>query len=348
MTDQEQKVSRGGTGYQASRDVVVNKGMSSEQMSEIMVALAGQLSEFIAGAKETQEQRFKEFRDSLLKEFAKTERVEGRSSFAEPDFQYVVREAHETFARSGDPDLKEQLVSLVGERANKDTGSRVAKILNTSIQLAGRLSREEYSALGTIFFLQSVAVVVPDKEAILQKYNHSLTALAESLPKDAAATEYLGTLGCVNINYVMTQSLGTILSSKYGHIFGEGFTSQEFMDAADGATIPPLPGLLFQVGGSDQFYFRPGSENDIKLQLDRMVADPALANKLIDLRKKVASEHEVVTAFRATIPAYQKVEDFWKNSAADKTHITMIGKALAHSALTSRGIISAPIEIWIN
>lgn len=347
MTDQEQKVGRGATGYQASRDVVVHHGMSPEQMANIMVALSAQLGQFIAEAREAQEQRFEEFRNSLLEEFAKPENESGRSAFAEPDFQYVVRDAHETFARSGDSDLKDRLVKLVAERSTKDSNSRVAKILNSAIEIAGRLSDEDYAALIAIFLATSVVVTIPNKEYILNQYSERLSRIVDDLPKSTSSVEYLATLGCVNLNYVMTQSLGTILSNKYGHALGPGFSDQEFIEKVGERMVPPLQPTLFR-RSEGLLSFRAGSDEDIRGELESKIPDAQLINDLMSLRAKTIPENQVLEVFKAGVSRFGDLEKFWVSSAADKTHLTLIGKALAHSALTSKGALNAPIEIWVS
>lgn len=347
MTDQEQNVGRGATGYQASRDVVVHQGMSSEQMAEIMVALSRQLGQFIADAREAQEQRFKEFRDSLLEEFAKPENENGRSAFAEPDFQYVVRDAHETFARSGDADLKDRLVKLVAERSTKTSDSRVAKILNSAIEIAGRLSDEDYASLIAMFLATSAVVMIPNQQYILNQYSERLNRIVDDLPTSSSSMEYLATLGCVNINYVITQTLGQILTNKYGHALGPGFSDKEFIEKVGDRKIPPLPSTLFRKA-EGVLCFRAGSEGDIRLELEKTISDGQLVNDLMSLRAKTIPEQQVLEVFRTGVSRFGDLEKFWTSAGADKSHLTLIGKALAHSALTSKGALSAPIEIWVS
>jgi hypothetical protein len=84
--------------------------MNADQMSEIMVALAGQLSTYLMKAEETAQARYKELREEIISEFAKQDSKGQAEAFSDPDYQFVLKEAHESFARSGDGSLREELV----------------------------------------------------------------------------------------------------------------------------------------------------------------------------------------------------------------------------------------------
>ncbi|MFX5858472.1 LPO_1073/Vpar_1526 family protein, partial [Acinetobacter baumannii] len=94
--------------------------------SEIMIALASQLSTYLNAAEQTAERRYKELREDIIKEFARSDSSARAEAFSDPDYQFVLRDAHETYARSGQAELRDELVRLLIERSKQPSGSRSA------------------------------------------------------------------------------------------------------------------------------------------------------------------------------------------------------------------------------
>lgn len=350
MTNSNQKVGMGGVGYQATGDVTVNNGMSPTQMGEIMIALSQQLSSFLLQAKATQEARFEEFRDSIIKEFSKPESTANAEAFSDPDFQYVIRDAHETFARNGSRELKSDLVKLISERSKKSTGSRIATILNSCIEMSGKLSNEEYAALSMIFLITGVVVSIPHPSFIYNHYNKLTSPLISSLPQDRSSLSYLSSLGCVTINSVMTRSLESSLTETYKHALSEGFSSDDLSKCLEDTNeISYLKDILYTIDNSNKYYFSCGSDGDFAIRLSQTDLSEKTKQALIQLRQaKSASEAEVMKNFREGVSDFSLIEKFWNSSGATQCDLTLIGKAMAHSTLAGRANLSAPLEIWVK
>jgi polyhydroxyalkanoate synthesis regulator protein len=127
--DQNQRVAEGGEAYQAGRDVVIHNGMSTEQMTEIMVSMARQFSIFQADAMRTVDERLGSFREEVLKTFAEPNRA-NPEAFRDPDFQYLLNEAQEAYARSGDDVVRDTLVDIIARRSLETGRTRMAMALN--------------------------------------------------------------------------------------------------------------------------------------------------------------------------------------------------------------------------
>src|SRR4051812_325115 len=110
MTKQDQKVETGGQAIQAARDVIITKNavMRPEQMMEIMAAMAKQLAAFSEEANRTMDERLRSFREEVLKRFA-NQNTSNSEAFKDPDFQFVLQDAQEAYARSGDEAVRDTL-----------------------------------------------------------------------------------------------------------------------------------------------------------------------------------------------------------------------------------------------
>jgi hypothetical protein len=219
MTRQEQSVDEGGNAYQAGRDLTVQHGFSSEQMAELMVAMAKQLSAFTAEANAKLDERLKEFRDHVLREFSNGNETQ-REAFNDPDFQFSLQEAQNTYARSGDADLRSELVRLLLERSGRGAGDRVSFILNAAIKVAGQLTTEERALLVVLFVIKTVVVTSTSIEPVYARYRNFLAPYVYRLPTTETSFEYLQSLGCLNIERVADHyPLADNFARRYGHIF---------------------------------------------------------------------------------------------------------------------------------
>lgn len=360
MSKQQQEVSEGGQALQAGGDIVVHNGMSADQMSEIIVSLTRQIAALTNEAKLEQEKRFGELKDALLLEFAKPETKANAEALSDPDFQYVVKDAHEAFARRGDDDLKVELVNLISERSAHQANTRVAQTLNSAIELAGKLSREEYAALVMLFTMQNVVVNGTDIDVILNTTDNLLAPFVNDLPADGYSVQYLQSLGCVSINQIVTNPLAGILVRKYAHAVGTGFTRDELStacgDAATLARVAPLavayfdnPTAFQQVSASTAFRFAKGTEPDLSAALDQNGVDAdAKKSLLLLLNSKMANEQEVMSAFRQKSKYASALEAFWAITETQQASVNTVGRALAHSAMVSKGSMTAPLDIWVR
>jgi hypothetical protein len=122
MNKQDQRVGERAEAYQAGRDVVIHSGMSSEQMTEIMVGLGKQLAFYQAEAKQTVEERLASFREEILRAITQPGRG-NPEAFRNPDFQYLLSEAQTAYARSGDNAVRDTLAISFQDVRSKLSGT---------------------------------------------------------------------------------------------------------------------------------------------------------------------------------------------------------------------------------
>jgi hypothetical protein len=125
MTNQEQSAADGAQAIQAGRDVTIHNGVSVEQMSEILLYLTKSLSFYHQEALEKVESRLSSFKDELIKVFALGDKV-NPEAFRDPDFQYLLKDAQNAFARSGEESLRDTLIDIISRRSLQKSGTRVS------------------------------------------------------------------------------------------------------------------------------------------------------------------------------------------------------------------------------
>ncbi len=150
MNKQDQRVGEGAAAYQAGRDVIVNTGMSPEQMTEIMMGLARQLAFYQLDAQQTVEDRLTSFREEMLKTFAQPGRG-NPEAFRDPDFQYMLNDAQTAYVRSGDEVVKGTLVDIIARRSLETERSRIAVTLNDAATKVPLLTTNEFAELSLVY-----------------------------------------------------------------------------------------------------------------------------------------------------------------------------------------------------
>jgi hypothetical protein len=320
-------------------------------MAEIMVALAGQLQTYFEAANLKAEERYRELRDALLKEFADEASQAKPEAFADPDYQKVVRDAHESFARNGDDQLKEELVRLLTERSIQETGSRKALVLNEAIQTAGSLTPEEYAAIA-IIFLYKYTKISGSPRGIIARLHEMTSVFLHDLPSDDWSYDYLVSMRCASMNQFGGSSLWEVLHEIYASDLSFGFSPEELKKAV-GENAADQRALNFTVPAAAHFgghiRFDAKDAEALKAKLDAAGVGEEAKQRLVQLFEQSRPSQEALREqFQADYSTFETLAEKWQKTALKLATLTGLGKALAHSALTSRAGFNAALEIWVR
>lgn len=353
MTEQKQSIGIGGEGYQAARDLTINNVMSAEQMAQIMMALAGQLQIFIGEAQNKFDQRCAELRDDILKEFADERRGARAEAFSDPDFQFAVKEAQNSYGRSGKAELRNELVKLLTERSKIDSGTRPALILNDAISVSGSLTAQEYSALAILFIIKYVIFQNSFSYGnLLDRISGSTAYFMDNLPQENFSYEYLESLRCLSIAQVGSANLWNILRDNSPGLFTEGFTFDELMDSGGKAlTEEFINKLILHVHGTDgvRLRFNVDTESELSSMLKSEVTRAEDEDSLIMLHRKYLMSAESIHDYCIqSKPRIARLWELWESTIISRCSLTALGKAIAHSAFTGRTQVTAPLSIWVR
>lgn len=349
MTRQEQQVGEGAEAYQSGTSLTVNRGMSPDQMAELMMAMATQLQQYLAEAGAKFDQRCAELRDELIEEFSKPNSEADSGAFRDPDYQFVLKEAHESYGRKGGDELREELVKLLGQRSMLTTGSRPALIINDAIRIAGNLTSEEYAALAMTFIIKNVSIGGMYPENLFKTFSLILEKFLPNLPKENHSYEYLVGIGCISVNLVSGVDLGKALVETYGFRFAKGFDGQELMVAiGEDTPLDKLAGALMKSRDGKFWLLGPKRENAVKNLEERELPQEVISRILALVDSKLLTEDEIKAEFLNNVPGFDRLHEIWGSTQIRQSNLTSLGKALAHSVLVSGIEFKAPLEIWIK
>ncbi len=348
MTRQDQRVGEGGQAIQANRDVNINQGITPDQMLTIMDGVATQVQRGVDRAAALVDERLAEFRQAVVEEFSKPETIGRTDAFQDPDFQFALHEAQKGFARSGAADLKEELVKLLSQRAAEPDRNRAALILNEAIQAIGNLTKQEISALAVVFIFLNIQIRNGEKASIARYYTELLGPFFEYFPEDDFAYDYLGSMKCTTTTQISHSNIWTILRERYENVFSRGFSQAEF---PNGIPADRLKDVIQHVPGAFDGRLRFAPRN--RGELEKALADAGVVGEaqvpfltLYDDRR--VDDQEFQQFFTEQVPILGPLIVRWDNTLAKSTHLTGLGKAIAHSALASRTTFAAPLEIWVK
>lgn len=151
--DQTQSTGDNCTAVQAGT-IIINNGQSYEDVKQIFYDLFEvNFHKLSDEAKEIAEKRAKSIIDKFLCELIH-QNPNGLNQANNPDFQYDIFIAQREYARSGDPILADMLISFLIERTKETKRSLRQIVLNESLIVASKLTKEEFDHLTIMFVLQ--------------------------------------------------------------------------------------------------------------------------------------------------------------------------------------------------
>ena len=91
--------------------------------------------------------------------------------FQDPDMQYTLVNAQSAYAKSGDKDVEDLLITLLIERVNQHEDDLSKIILNESLNVINLLTKEHLNILAAIFFMRYVKNHAVNRYEIIDYFN---------------------------------------------------------------------------------------------------------------------------------------------------------------------------------
>lgn len=357
MTKQDQKVEAGGQAIQAARDVIITKtaAMSPEQMMEIMAAMAKQLAAFTEEANRTLDERLHSFRDEVLKRFSNHE-TSNPESFKDPDFQFVLRDAQEAYARSGDEAVRDTLVDIVARRSMETNRDRLAMALNDAAKKAPSLTKNEFAELSLCYILRyTKSYKVNDFKTFLENCSRQIMPFVPDVSEENASYLHLESQGCAKIEITEIKLL-QIFHRVYGGVLGKGFERKQLEDhlgedrkfALDGKDDQGVPWIVPCI--NDNSKLQPNAI-DKNAFIDRAKASGLEEERLSNIwnlfEGTLFNEKELIERMSG-IPNIAELFEKWKDTPLKRLSLNTVGMAIAHANAVRVINFDAPLTNWIK
>lgn len=245
MTDQSQKVGADNRQYQAGGDITI--GVTAEEVVNITRAeVARSVDQLTAAAKEVAEARNQALGDRIIGAF------EGRpelfQAFADPDFQFSLRDAARAAASTDDEHTEQLLVDLLTNRAEEGSSTRVRLATSQAIRAADKLSKDALvglTAIWAISYLSSRDGTFGEK--LESESETATTLIALDLPSDNAWVSDLDVLNLARVqSMVRRNQYIDVLAQHFAEFLVPGIDKEADRELLDDAkrTVPEVDQLV--------------------------------------------------------------------------------------------------------
>lgn len=345
---QTQKGGESSLNIQAGGDVKITSALSYADVKEIALDVFQENFCKLAGlAKQTARQRAEEITDKFLTELQKRN-PDGLKNAEDVDFQHSLFTVQKEYARTGDKDLGDILVDILVDRSKEDKRSILQIVLNESLQIVPKLTRDQIATLTVIFTLKHTKFLRMDRLESLRDYiDHRISPFVSSLSLNQALCQHLVYAGCASISIGQT-SIEKIFRRNYPGLFSKGFSSEEIKEL--GHPINRMLPLFAKSLHSEELFQLSFLDEDILKQTAKKMdlTDPQV-DKLLSLQNKyLMSAKEVKEYLLVVHPCLKKLFDVWENSLLKNTSLTSVGIAIGHANMRRVTGESVDLAIWIN
>lgn len=351
MNNQDQRVGEGAEAYQAGRDVNIYSGMSSEQMTQIMVGLAKQIAFYQAEAKQTVEERLASFREEVLQAFAQNGRG-NPEAFRDPDFQYLLSEAQIAYARSGDDVVRDTLVDIISRRSLETERNRMAVTLNDAATKAPLLTTNEFAELSLVYIVRYTRHSNIDSFKQFCDYIcTSMMPFVNDISREQASYWHLEAQSCAIIE-MAEASLSYVWEQYYSGILCRGFNREQLETY--------LRDVQKEIDVLDKLIITSPHDNN-KMQfnaLDKEIfhhkaADTGLTPAQLGFiwntfQNTITAEFELISLLAPHVPNIEILFDLWSSTPLKSLSLNSVGIAIGHANAVRVIGFDEPLSVWIT
>jgi hypothetical protein len=348
---QTQRVGEGSIAVQADGDATVNVGISTEQMRAIVETMAEQLPTYAAMAAAIVEERLNTFENKVIGKF-ESELKSHRKAFEDPDFQYLLVSAQQTYARSGDDQTCDNLVNLIGERAKRTDRSLLSLSINTAVERAGVLSPQEFACLSYTFFMRSVRhTELLDIAPAAHFLRTHLEPLFSDIPRSSTSYSYLESIGCGKTVSLVMAPWRRVLIHTYPHLFGgeaslDRIAAKHGGDPRFGQSLIDAGFLILQASGN--YRLTNISQEDFAKAVSNAGLDSARATEVFSIVEENApTEEELAKMLEAHGFEASKHFDLVNSTLLKRFEVTAVGMTIGHANLKRISNFDADLSIWL-
>lgn len=247
-------------------------GISASESRQIAIdVFNANFYEFSEKAAKKALERAEEITDDFIEKFyTKTPHLEPK--LQEPSVQSTMYNAQKEFAKTGDTNLKEQLIDLLIQRIDSEERSLKQIVLDEAISIIPKLTQDQINILSLVF--SAVYCNHQDIVNLPSLINHINNRLIKFYPIGKTSYSFFTHLqftGCCTMlsGGSSYKPFDEIFKRKYKGFFIKGFTDKELNDefGEDKDKIKPL--LIRCIQNPIAFQFNPLNDEVFKSQIKR-------------------------------------------------------------------------------
>ncbi|MCU1498109.1 MAG: hypothetical protein JWM47_2062 [Acidimicrobiales bacterium] len=338
--------------FQAQGDQIIHVGVTANDLATLKVELLEVVERSFAKATEVATERAGELFDQVVDMITVVD-PERLTSAEDPGFQGALIDGQKSYARSGSPDLKDLLSSILVERSRTDASEIEKILLNEAINIAGKLTQEHMSALTVLFLLTRMAQSGPHTPILLaQKLQEYSAPFVDHLPTDSLWASHLLYCQCIVDQDSTYHPLKKFYRDTYPTTFTRPLAPQALGDLV--AIDPKLVATICYIaepepmpGESVEVYFLPGRKGEFSTAQEPLglsAEQTAKIDQLVDDYR--LSEDHVDMMMRRLTPAWDALCTWYDGMRGYS--LTSVGVALAHANLSQQTPFDTPLSVWLR
>ena len=227
MSKKSQLLGSNAVGFQAERDIIVKNGIDADELTRILdlhnnyiVNIATQT------ARQTAQERVEELTPKIIERIT-SQPNSAPEALKDPDFHFALFKAQQAYARSGEPDVGEILVDLIGRRATEGVRTRLALSLNDAIEKVASLTANEFATLSIIYVLRYTRRLnINNYERFIDWLRESVLPYVADLPDHDLSLSHLEAQSCGKISLV-SMEFRKMFIVHYAGVLSKGFDKDE-------------------------------------------------------------------------------------------------------------------------
>lgn len=325
-----------GISYSDARDIALDVFKSNFlELSQNAATLAKERAEHLV--------------DEFLKKMEQT-KAEKIDRIQDPDMQYALFSAQKEYARSGEKDMEDMLVSILMERIEENTQSLKKIVLNEALEIVPKLTDQQLDILTIIFLIQDTRNHnVNNKESLKNYIETYFVPFTKNLTKEKSCYKHLEYSGCCGTIGIAQDNLSQFFLNNYKGVFSKGFTEDDFNAITKGNK--KLNSLLMPcINDSSLFQLNALTEEVLRTAVvEKLNESEQLFNQLKGLfNRSTMNVSEANDYLISIVPSMEEFIDTWKNSYMCAMNPTSVGTALAYINLKRKAGIELDLGIWIK
>ncbi|MFD9376113.1 LPO_1073/Vpar_1526 family protein [Streptomyces sp. NPDC059999] len=336
---------RGGDSSALLQAKNINIGVGVEDVEYISRRMAIEvLSAHSREAFQLMSERVDDFARAYLDQLL-ADHPEAIQNIRDPGVQAAILDAESAYARSGDDDLGSLLVDILTKRTTSPKRNLTQLALSESINVAQKLTSEQYSSLSLVFLLRNVRFGINSLDGLHARLVDTFSPVFADAAVTGADAQHLIATGCA-ILLPVNRTLPGLMADNYPGLFAAGIDH-------DNPVITQVPGG----------FLRPSLRDPTKLQVDSVDRD-SLRTKMTEegippetqeILNNLLTHHTMnEDALREELidiaPSMRPVTQKWDDSLFSQLSLTSVGIVLAHSNISrlTAGSFSTPLEIFLS
>lgn len=307
-------------------------GISATEARQIALdVFKANFYEFSEKAAKKALERAEEITDEFVKKFyAEIPKLENK--LEDPAIQNALFNTQKEYAKSGDQDLRDNLLDILVKRIESENQTLAQIVLDEAIIVIPKLTKDQINLLTLIF--STLLLNHHQVTNVIAFENFINNKVLVFLPDNALTYSFFTHLQFSGCSTLLTEAatykpITEILLNRYNGLLFKGFSELELANEFPNETIKVLPIIIRCLRNLTKLQF-----NAINVDVLKSVIE---SNNLIEIEQKILNFNakfamtsaEVEDYLKQLNPKYSDLKSLWENDDFKSIKLTSVGLAIA-------------------